>query len=298
VLPRQYRDKMLGRADVSPMDDLIEWAGDEDALLDSCDALVLARRPVDQVAAIGKGLRRPEIGRYHLEKPIAPTPDLANATLKSLEAAGKGVGVGFIFRHTEWGCRCRAWIKAAPAGSRLQIDWRFAAHHFQTGIETWKRRPSQGGGAIRFYGIHLIALLAELGYRQVTWSRAVASDPDDLRAWRAEFLGPSLPDCEVMVDSDASDRAFKVRGSSAPDGGGLALNLGDPFEEAPALGGLDRRVAILTQECRDFLGGDCVVPSWYFASIDLWAAVETVTRIGLPAKGLGDRTADLRHTTI
>jgi len=38
------------------------------------------------------------------------------------------------------------------------------ADHFKNNKDNWKRDHKQGGGPLRFYGIHLIAVLAELGY--------------------------------------------------------------------------------------------------------------------------------------
>ena len=45
----------------------------------------------------------------------------------------------------------------------LEISWNFHAHHYKNEINTWKRNPLQGGGAFKFYGTHLVYLLANIG---------------------------------------------------------------------------------------------------------------------------------------
>jgi predicted dehydrogenase len=280
VLPARYREKLRARSDVASFGDRVLWVADEPALLDRAEALVLAVRPVDQVALAEAALAAPGIGRLLLEKPIAPDPAAARALLGALRASGRTVRAGFNFRYTPWAGRCRDWLTGATPQARLRIGWRFRAHHYRTGLETWKRRPAEGGGALRFFGIHLVALLAELGYRAAHASVVRGEGPEDARSWEAAFAGPGLPSCAVVVETDADEQAFLIEGTAGRGGAPLRIALDDPFAETQADGPLDRRVEVLEALCRDFLAGPPGIPDWYAASVDLWESVEAQAERG------------------
>jgi predicted dehydrogenase len=280
VLPERYRDKLRGRDDVARFEDQVLWAADDEALLARAEAIVLAIRPADQVARARQTLETPRISRLLLEKPLAPDPAAARALLDTLGAAGRTVRAGFTFRHTPWAARVKDWIGAAGPEQRLRIDWRFHAHHYRTDLETWKRRPSLGGGALRFFGIHIVALLAELGYRATVESTLRGEGPDDARAWQATFTGPGLPGCATVVESDASAAHFVVEGTAGTGVAPLRIDIDDPFAESESEGPLDRRLGVLQPLCRDWLSGPAGIPAWYAASVDLWEAAEARAEAG------------------
>jgi predicted dehydrogenase len=280
ILPERYRAKLCRRDDVARFEDRVVWAQDDEALLARAEALVLAIRPADQVARVRQALEKPAIGRLLLEKPLAPDPAAARSLLAALGAAGRTVRVGFTFRHTPWAGRVRDWVDDAGPEARLRVDWRFRAHHYRTDLQTWKRRPSEGGGALRFFGIHLVALLAELGYQGAAESTLAGEGP---RAWQATFTGPALPGCAVRVETDCDTPVFAIEGTAGAGVAPLRIDLDDPFAETEAKEPLDRRLGVLESLCRDLLFGPAGIPGWYGASVDLWEAVEAQTERSLRA---------------
>lgn len=279
VLPRRYQATFEAREDIGRFAKDIDWAGDDEEVLRRCDALIVGRRPADQVELVRRALSTyPAIDRFLLEKPLAPDPRQARQLLVDLREAGKHTRVGFTFRYTPWAERLRGWLSTADPTTPLSIDWRFNAHHYRTQLETWKRRPSQGGGVLRFYAIHLVALLAEFGYHDVEWSSIRSSGEDDDHRWQARLCGPGLPSCDLMVDSKAAETRFLVMAGSGPGSTApFAVAFGDPFDEAPA-SALDRRVDVLTSLCREFAkASPPELPNWYARSVDLWAAIEAKT---------------------
>ncbi|MGH9364108.1 MAG: hypothetical protein ACRD1B_02425 [Thermoanaerobaculia bacterium] len=166
----------------------------------------------------------------------------------------------------------------------LSIRWTFRAHHFRHKLANWKRFHATGGGAIRFYGIHIIGLLAEIGYRTVTLSRAFGTSPDELDEWVATFAGAGLPECEVLVNSRSAVKTFWVQHASNSKVGPnptVFADLTDPFDlgrEACQSGSLDRRVPILGRLCRSLWKEDAGEYEWYAAAIQLWSSVEEHTR--------------------
>ncbi len=270
VMPERYREKLRDRPDVCDLDGHIDWAADDEAVLKRCATLVVSRRPADQVRDVGQALARGTVKRFLLEKPLGPDPAAATSLFDALEKRGRMVRLGFIFAYAPWAQDLRGWIAGADDGM-LDIVWRFRAHHHAANHETWKRHHGQGGGVLRFYGIHLIALLAELGYTEVTESRIEATASGEAETWNAQFICAGRPSCRVEVDSNADVPVFRVSGTHRHSP--LITALADPFDRAAVQGGFDRRVEALTALCRSLLA-DEPPPPWYRASLALWAAAE------------------------
>jgi hypothetical protein len=165
----------------------------------------------------------------------------------------------------------------------VSVNWGFLAHHFRHDLRNWKRFSETGGGAIRFYGIQIIALLAEAGYRDVSLSSAFGASPDEVEKWIAAFSGPGLPECNIVLDTRASANEFRVEQTPGSNGGqkGIFADLGDPFDSD---GGTrdsnenDRRVLLLGLMCRSLLEEGVDVPDWYDATIRLWRKTEAETQ--------------------
>ena len=272
LLPVRYAARVKQRADVGPLAPRINWVDTDTTLLDRSDALVIAQRPQDQVARLPDILSRPHIRAILLEKPLASTPAVAMSVLDQVEAADLRLRIGFSFRYTGWGRSLLAGLEHG-ADSPLPIDiaWQFRAHHYAAGVDNWKRHVSSGGGALRFYGTHLIALLAECGYDSVIGSETRASRPDEASAWTATLTGPGRPPCRVLIDSDAADPVFSLRSRTA---GIAGVALSDPFDEAERHPPFDRRVDVMTPLCRELCAQTAPAQRWYRAATALWASVE------------------------
>jgi predicted dehydrogenase len=277
VLPLRYRSRLEARDDVQGLAEEVEWCTDERHALRLSNTVVLAQRPADQVQRVAECLLSPRISKLLLEKPLAPDPESAAQTMRKLAGSGKRFRIGYAFRYTEWGRALLAWYQAAEPTASVRIEWKFQAHHYVSNVNTWKRRISMGGGALRFYGIHLIALLAELGYDAVMTSRIEADGDDEASGWDAAMIGPGLPDCSIHVDSNCGQHVFAVR-SRGRDQQELQISLRDPFADTSGAGvPFDRRVGVLVHLCRDLLFGDQVSYPWYQATIDLWRQAENGT---------------------
>lgn len=272
ALPERYRTRLAERAELTQFYQHVQWFPDELTALDAADGVVMAVRPADQAAWIPRCLERANLDYLLLEKPLAPSPELAAQRLELLEASGKTFRLNYSFAHLRWRDRLRG---AMEGRQEVTIDWRFHAHHFRTGLDSWKRHHHEGGGVIRFYGIHLIALLAELGYDAVQSSRISGRSHDEPSDWHALFSGPQLPDCRVSVASCVPEMLFRIGTEDA-----TVVDLIDPFDEDAALGpsdGLDRRVPVLTRVCLTLWQPRRQPTAWYAASLRLWQAVEDAT---------------------
>lgn len=277
ILTERHRHAFNERPELRRFADAIEWKRDEAQALDFADGVVLALPPRQQVHWAAQCLGYRKVQRLLLEKPLAPSPAVAAGLLDDLGRSGIRVRIGYTFRYTDWGERLRAALKRSASTGRLRFEWSFLAHHFRHDLDGWKRFTHAGGGAIRFYGIQLIALLAELGYRVVNLSDSSGVSPDVIVKWTASFGGRGLPECECAIDTRNPVEKFSVAlgcgPTSEPD---VVLgNLTDPFElPGTVFPELDRRVPVLTRLCRSLWEEDVDHREWYKATIELWRQIE------------------------
>ncbi|HEX4630505.1 MAG TPA: hypothetical protein VH188_06025 [Chthoniobacterales bacterium] len=216
-----------------------------------------------------------------VEKPIAPFPEKAGVLLEDLSRSGKILRIGYTFRYTDWAGRIRTAVRRSGASKRLVIQWSFLAHHSRNDLRNWKQFTDCGGGAIRFYGIQLIALLAELGYEVPIASQSFGSSVDVVEKWTASFSGSRLPECDVVVDTRSAIEKFRAEllFTSGTEPGQVFADLSDPFESpaAESSEGLDRRVPALSRLCRSLWEQSSDDGAWHKATIDLWRSVEERT---------------------
>ncbi len=284
VLPERYRASFFARSELARFASGVQWELDESAALDCADGVVLALRPLDQNEWLHRCLARSNIERLLLEKPLAHSPEAAAATFDDLIRSCKVFRIGYTFRYTPWGMQKLSALGSTRRSGSLSIQWSFCAHHFRHDLQNWKRFNATGGGVIRFYGIHIIALLAEIGYREVFLSRAFGSSPDEIEKWMAVFTGSGLPECEVLVDTRSNVNKFLVEQSSNPSVGQTTTvfaNLSDPFDlesKSCQLTRIDQRVPILSRLCRSLWEEGANDYEWYDATIKLWRRTEDKTR--------------------
>lgn len=268
LLPERYRKRMQDRDDIRQFIDAIDWQADEQEALDKATGVVIAKRPTDQPYWVSECLKRNKIARVILEKPLAPTPETAELLINQLESCGKAFRIGYNFRYTEWFPQLLQWQESQSDGS-IEIDWQFRAHHFTNNLNNWKRNELEGGGVIGFFGIHLLAMLAELGYDRIT-SSEVSGKLGESEKWTATIAGPRLSECHISVDSNSNNSRFSIH--SPQDHQDISINLADVFESSVKQSDqtADRRIQLLKKFCREILDDDQLYFPWYRQSIELW----------------------------
>jgi hypothetical protein len=271
-LPERYRIGLRQRTDVRHFEDMIEWRSDEAAILREVDAVVISRRPRDQERLIRHCVEVPNIRALVLEKPLGMTPKSALAALDTLEACGKSYRIAYVFRYLPWAAQLKQALDRHEIYGPVKIVWRFRAHHYAHALENWKRTVSEGGGALRFFGIQLIGLLAEIGYRDVANAQVVSCGRDECEAWSAEFTGEGLPRCRVDVETNSAERQFSIQADQSETGSAIALE--EPFQQCAPIGSFDRRVAVLAELCRELIDGRDTSYGWYRESVALWDRCE------------------------
>ena len=273
ILPTAYKDKVVARSELRHLGAGIKWADSHEDCLSRCTGAVLAQRPRDQERYIIDCLRRENILELLLEKPLATTPDIAGRLLEEATSSGKTFRIGYIFRNTSWSVAVRKRWAMLTDKDHVSVSWSFRAHHITNRLQTWKRDPNEGGGPIRFYGIHLIAWLSEMGYNVVRCSYQKCSSDGEPQAWTATFTGANLPICDVEVNLFGST-VFSIKTNRDKD----FLELRSPFDAEPASPtGLDTRISPLRLVCRSLRDKASSPYRFYSETIELWRQVEKQT---------------------
>ena len=280
VLQESYRGRFERRTELASYTDMIQWEADESSVLRVAKGAAIALRPADQVAFVPLCLEQTNIECLLLEKPLAPNPVLAANLFDKLISSRKKFRIGYSFRFTNWGQNLINQIVSCNEDGVLFFEWSFLAHHFANDLQNWKRFSLEGGGVVRFFGIHVIALLAEIGYRNVVVSRAFGKSSNELEKWIAIFTGNKLPRCEIVIDSNAELTKFHVEYHSNINDEGhiLFANQCDPFEIENAdklQQQLDSRITVLKRLCRSLWENESTEYTWYKDTINLWHDVES-----------------------
>ena len=279
ALPQRYRDRFNSRPELAAFAPNVEWVPTEREALNRATGVVLAVRPNDQCEWLLHCLALPHITSLVLEKPIATTPEAAATLLGALKQSHKLFRVGYTFRYADWAPHLRDSVVANPRAP-LFIEWSFLAHHFRYNLRNWKRFSAAGGGAIRFFGIHIIALLAELGYRDLEDSVAFGLDPDEIERWTATFVGEHRPLCMVAINTRDSSSYFRIATSANAVQDQVLVHQHDPFQFKADYSELriDARVKVLREVCQSLWQDETNHHERQFATIALWRQVELKTQ--------------------
>lgn len=259
VLPLRYKEKLMQMPQAKFFTDSVHWVADEQTALEMADTAVIAVPPAHQSEILSKVLAQPNIARLILEKPLAVNPELSERILESLQESGKDFRINYTFRFTEWGAK----LLQNKSKEELIIEWHFLAHHFKHDLNNWRRNHDEGGGVLRFYAIHFIALLAEMGYTEV-----VQSEMDkDAAQITLTLIGEGLPLCHLVVDShDAQEKFFIKIGNTEI--------VSQPSVFTPIAEAVDIRVPLIAKLLDSFSDPK---PHWYGAVIKLWNSIEVAT---------------------
>lgn len=204
----RYRSRILERPDLRGLETRIRFVPGLHELAGECSRLIIAVNPRRQAEIAGELVRVGWSGRLLLEKPVAPNPGEAKQILIKLEEASIEYGIGFSMMFCSWFSTLRAmFARGWSEPAEIDMSWFFRAHHYSSDIATWKRCKSEGGGALRYFAIHLIAMLASLGDWTVTQSSMDDSEPDAQRWCRFRLQSGNVHascECDTAGTGQAS----------------------------------------------------------------------------------------------
>lgn len=252
----RYRAKLASRPELAALRSKLNFVETEADVLADADAVVLARRPEDnlrQALSIKDFSPRPILV---MEKPLASTPHEARLFLQ--EFAGTRLLTPFLLRWCSWAPALQA---AVGSGARqTTIKWGYSP----AGTSShWKTDVMAGGGPLGFYFIHLIAFVTYL-FSRFTVERFTV-EACDLR---------TTLKLEVKSGGQIASFSFEAGGArtfflaSADDQ--IVSSAQTPFGPTPQAGMRDPRIDALKRFYAEEVFGPAT-PSEQDRIVGLWA---------------------------
>lgn len=266
ILPIDYKSIFESRSDIYPYISKIEWVDDLDSCFLASDAAILAVKPIEQAGIVLKALNYNNIKSLILEKPLTESPTTSKTLLNKLLGSHlKAFRINYSFLYCDWYSKLKLAV-LEDNNDEICITWTFRAHHFQNNLDTWKKDHDLGGGPIRFYGIHLIAVLASLGFSSVSESSFFS-----FQDWRACFSNGSKTRIYAKVLSNCDHNEFSIVNKKT--NGAILLN--NPFEEIKYLSSLvDVRNQLTAKVISSLDNENDTFYDLYKKVLDLWSSSE------------------------
>ncbi|WP_416916232.1 MAG: hypothetical protein ACMUJJ_05360 [Roseicyclus sp.] len=277
ILPEKYNEVVRARPELSEYFSSIHWESTLDGAIAKATGVVLAVPPKEQVRQLGRLANFTNLKKIVVEKPIAVDPKSAFEIIRCFADRKLQVRVGYIFQYCDWleGLK----LQVSRSSAEIEINWTFTADHIFRDRDTWKRYHSLGGGVLRFYGIHLLAVLASLGYNSVEGSGLVFDCEDQPTVWKAQFAGRGLPALSVYVSLLGPSDSFSI---VSKDPLGNRTVCCERLSPLPALNQQDTpdvRIDLLDKILRSFSDEDSTLQKWYQNTNLLWERVESASTV-------------------
>ena len=210
-----------------------------------------------------------------LEKPLGINPISANRVFaKGVDIADK-VRVGYAFLYTKWAQKIYSKFPAEKV-NQINIVWKFDSHHHRNGLRSWKSNHNIGGGALRFYGIQLIAFIASFGeLAEVKAPRLAIDDAGDAYEWTAELVLKNDLRITIQLNSQLPKNQFDVLVKASKET--LVINLESPFDGELKCGIQDIRISALSSILETFKNDNLNDYYFYTNVNNIWNIIESKT---------------------
>jgi hypothetical protein len=279
ILLKRYKNKYLERDELIQFYDQIEWVDDVNEILNRSSTLILAQTPEQNYITVECILEKYNLKYVLIEKPIAISPEKSKDLIDRLTRSSKTFRVAYTFIYTKWFQELDQILKFDIRFDNIYLKWKFNAHHYKENLSNWKRNHNYGGGVIRFYGIHIIAILSLWKYNEIVSSEVYASnDLNDLMSWNAVFKNPQNDRLfSLEINSNSVVEEFEILISDASETAPLYIfKTTDPFSccDRP-FPNLDIRIALLSNLYKSlFYDSDIDYINWYNSTNELWEKIE------------------------
>jgi len=277
ILDRKYLSIVNSRPELTDYLSHIDWSDSRASALNALTNVIVAVNPAQQLAVADSILRMPHISRIVLEKPVAPSPLQSQQLLHAIYKASKNVRIGYIFFYTEWYDLIARIANSHNAS--LLISWKFMAYHFKNGIETWKRYHTRGGGVLRFYGIHLIAILADLGFDDLISSSLKYLQHDQPTEWCLTVQNNRGVIIQVYLSCMSNDHSFSIQYNNTNGTLNPLYSSSCPLMTVKNDSIDDPRVSALERLLTSFSTANKDCSLFYHSVNSLWARIEDLCSI-------------------
>lgn len=266
-----FKKFIISRKELREFADRLTAYPSVEEVLISTDHLFYARRPSDQEDFILSGLSDKNFCHIFFEKPLATNPHASKSCLNSLRNKDQYFSINYLIAMLPW------WDFNSQS-SYFSISWHFMAHHFKPNSRyTWKQDHMAGGGAIRFYGIHLIALASRFHFNHVIHSFS----NKDYTYWSCILSNSKGQRLLIDINTRDEEELFLFKQEES-----IAMRSSSPFSDDKSVE--DKRTGIMnSQDVRarfifDYIGR--VMQCEYYPLdhediLMLWSEVEARTQL-------------------
>ena len=161
-LNKRYQKTFKSRNELVLFEPKIIWYKNITNIISKVDYLVIAKRPIDQLKIVKQILKnKNKIKHIFLEKPISLSPKKSLAFLKIFYKTKVNFSIGFLFEYVSWYKFIKKKIRNNKK-TNITIKWNIKKNLNKK--HSWKYNHKEGGGLIRYYGIHFIKLFADFKF--------------------------------------------------------------------------------------------------------------------------------------
>ena len=157
----KYKKKIEKRTEVIRYLKRVIWYIDIKDINNKIDYVVIAQNPKKQFLITKKVLRFLKPRHLFLEKPISHTPNKSLNFIEFLKKKKISFSVGYLFTYLKWYKYIK---KNLSHNQKFEIIWRIK---FNKKNNLWKSNHNEGGGLIRFYGIHFFKLFYDMDLTKI-----------------------------------------------------------------------------------------------------------------------------------
>ena len=241
ILPKNYKSHIELRSDIKNFVDKIIWSDDCYESISKAKKIVIAISPRKQHYFIKNNKNHLKNKILFLEKPISNDPYNSESLINLLIEENITFYVNYSFIYLDWYKRLKKKILYLSNKDKIIITWRFRAYHISKNIHNWKSNKQLGGGILRFYGIHILAILVALNYENLYINGIELSD----KKIHYSFIDSDKSTIELLIDIDSPINNFNITLYNRLNEQTL-IDIYDPFcENKPERNELDRRVNVL-----------------------------------------------------
>lgn len=276
LIHEKYLPLIGSRAELCRYIPNVEPIAFNEEILSRAESLVCAVPPVAQEAYILNKVSK----RYKyllLEKPLGRSPSSAELVYQKGIEISDSMRVGYSFIYTQW---TQKLLQKIPKEEMLEckIIWRFDSYHHRNKLITWKSDHDCGGGALRFYGIQLIAFVTLLGeVDNFIESKLFFDEGNDAYKWDAKLAMKNGALISIELDSQSPQDQFKLlaRGRNQE----FNSELVNPFDGEFKFGDQDNRVHLLSKVLSSFSVDSNGYNYYQYSSInETWNSIEAITQ--------------------
>ena len=149
----RYRKNLEIRPELIDFMRSVKFFENERDLIANSNSIVIARTPELQFNFICEysGI----FDHVYLEKPIAPNNTQSKKALDVLKERNQHFSIAYLFIYTDWFKQLSDFLLYSR-GDVIEVSW------VQVIAGGWKNEVESGGGTLRYYGIHFVAVVEAL----------------------------------------------------------------------------------------------------------------------------------------